>query len=303
MNSIDPRPNSPSTDGERDELVGRGVVRRHAAAVVRDVQLELRRREADRAVGQRGADEHLHRRDLVGRRRALRRVVAHDEAADRAVAHVGADVHADAALEPVEEGAEATAPVGDALGERVGRHALDPAEHLQQPRDVLGLRRREGEPAVAGEERGDAVPRRGRRRRVPVQLRVVVRVHVDEAGRDEQAVGVDHRAQRSRRAVRSRRSGRRRPRRRRCGPGRRCRRRRCRPGSGGQASMPYERHRVEAVERAALGVGQVVVVLAQLVDDAGVLRVVVREVRRPDDSGRRRRSGRAVPACARRGRS
>src|SRR3954463_4128703 len=40
--------------------------------------------------------------------------------------------------------------------------------------------------------------------------------------------------------------------------------------------------RVEAVQRATVCVGQVVVVLSQLVDHAGVLRVVVREVRGPD---------------------
>src|SRR3954466_9011557 len=59
-----------------------------------------------------------------------------------------------------------------------------------------------------------------------------------------------------------------------------------------------ERARVEPVERLALRLGQAVVVLAQLVDHAGVLRVVVREVRRPDvavdaDQGRER-TGRAL---------
>src|SRR5215212_8081980 len=40
--------------------------------------------------------------------------------------------------------------------------------------------------------------------------------------------------------------------------------------------------RVETVQRATVRVGQVVVVLSQLVDHAGVLRVVVGKVRRPD---------------------
>src|SRR5262245_21188710 len=43
-----------------------------------------------------------------------------------------------------------------------------------------------------------------------------------------------------------------------------------------------EVERVEAVERLSRGVGQLVVVLTQLIDHAGVLRVVVREVGRPD---------------------
>src|SRR5690606_17134125 len=45
-----------------------------------------------------------------------------------------------------------------------------------------------------------------------------------------------------------------------------------------------ERTRVQPVERLALPVGEVVVVLAQLVDHTGVLRVVVGEVRRPDEA-------------------
>src|SRR3954467_11219139 len=40
--------------------------------------------------------------------------------------------------------------------------------------------------------------------------------------------------------------------------------------------------RVEPVQRATVCVGQVVVVLSQLVDHTGILGVVVREVRRPD---------------------
>ena len=89
--------------------------------------------------------------------------------------------------------------------------------------------RREGEPAVAGHDRRDAVQARRRRGRVPEELRVVVRVRVDEAGRDDQAVGVDDLVRgivvdRRRRRRRDRRAPRRRP----AAPARRCRRRRSR---------------------------------------------------------------------------
>ena len=85
--------------------------------------------------------------------------------------------------------------------------------------EVVGLRRREREAAVAGEERGDAVPRRGRRGRIPVELRVVVRVDVDEAGRDREPVGVDTSRARRRRCDRRDDRARRARRRRRCAAG------------------------------------------------------------------------------------
>ena len=75
--------------------------------------------------------------------------------------------------------------------QRVRAHPLDAAEHQHEPRDVVRFGGAQGEPAVAGEDRGHAVPRSGRRGRVPVQLRVVVGVDVDEARRDGQTVGVD----------------------------------------------------------------------------------------------------------------
>ena len=143
---------------QRHQLLRCRVVRRHAATIVRHVQLELRRREPDRAVGKRGPYQRLHCCNLVIGCRALRRVVPHDVATDCAVPDVGAHVHADPALQPTEEVAERSAAERHAFGERVGGHAFDPAQHLEEPRKVGGLRRREGEPAVAGEQRGHAVP-------------------------------------------------------------------------------------------------------------------------------------------------
>ena len=91
-----------------------------------------------------------------------------------------------------EEGAEAAALERDAGRERVGVHALDAGERVQEPLEVLAARRREREPAVAGDDGGDAVPRRRRRGRLEHQLRVVVRVDVDEAGREHEPVGFEH---------------------------------------------------------------------------------------------------------------
>ena len=177
--------------GEGDQLLRLGQVRRDRPAVVPDVEVELRRREPDRTIGQRDAQQAAHRVDLLRRGGPLRRLVAHHPPPERAVAHIGSHVDADATVEPVEEVGERPTAEGDTLDQRIGRHALDTAEHLQQPPHVVGLGRREGEPAVAGQHSGDAVPRRRRRRRLEVQLGVVVGVDVDEPGGDGQPPGVD----------------------------------------------------------------------------------------------------------------
>ena len=51
--------------------------------------------------------------------------------------------------------------------------------------------RREADAAIAEQDRGDAMPARRRQQRVPHRLAVVMRVHVDPAGGDQEAVGVD----------------------------------------------------------------------------------------------------------------
>ena len=75
--------------------------------------------------------------------------------------------------------------------ERRRAHAFDPRQRLQQEVEVLWLGRREAEPAIADDHRGDSVPTRRRARRFEHQLRVEVGVDVDEAGREHQTIGVD----------------------------------------------------------------------------------------------------------------
>ena len=91
------------------------------------------------------------------------------------------------AVDAVEVLAEAPPVPRHAFGERGERHALDPRQHAHQVVAVLGSERRDREAAVAADHRRDAVQRRRRQRRVPEHLRVVVRVDVDEAGRDDLA--------------------------------------------------------------------------------------------------------------------
>ena len=56
---------------------------------------------------------------------------------------------------------------------------------------MLLLHRREADAAIAEHHRGDAVPARRREQRVPHRLPVIMRVHVDPAGRDQKPGRVD----------------------------------------------------------------------------------------------------------------
>ena len=108
------------------------------------------------------------------------------------------------------------APV-DAGAQRVERHALDMRQVAHGEVAVRGLAGRDGEAAIAQDGRGDAERRRGIDEGIPGDLRVVMGVAVDDAGRQRQAVGL-HRllggaelAARWRRSCRPSRRGRRAP--------------------------------------------------------------------------------------------
>ena len=161
------------------------------------------------------AHQVLHRADLVGARGAHRGVVAHDEAAHRGVADVAAGVDRDATLEAAARSRRsrrpATHPGASASGDMPSTRLSICASHSMSS----GRAGASVKPQLPVEHRGDAVPRRRRRERIPVELRVVVRVDVDEARRDDQPVGVDHAPRRTVDPPDARRCGRRAPRRRR----------------------------------------------------------------------------------------
>ena len=113
------------------------------------------------------------------------------------MAHHEADVESERQrLDDVEELRERPPRERDAGGERLDRDRLDPGEQSRQEVFVAGLHRREGEATVPGNHRGDPVQRRRRQCLVPEDLRVVVRVEVDEAGDHREPVGVDRPASR-----------------------------------------------------------------------------------------------------------
>ena len=135
-------------------------------------------------------------RDLVGGGRALGRFLAHDVQAQRRVAEQGRDIDRRAALlqrvEILREGLERPVMPRPA-SQRVEAHALDLLERLHDQLAMDRLGRRDAEAAIADHRRGDAMPGRDAEHAVPQDLGVVVRVHVDEARRDDLAGGVDGR--------------------------------------------------------------------------------------------------------------
>jgi hypothetical protein len=81
---------------------------------------------------------------------------------------------------------------GHTGGQRVEAHVLHVLERAGQQRHAFGPDGRDGEPAVAGDDRRHAVKGGGRQVRVPEDLGVVVGVDVDETRGDDLAGGVEH---------------------------------------------------------------------------------------------------------------
>lgn len=111
----------------------------------------------------------------------------------RAVAHHEARVDGGPALQRVQVLAEGVPVPRRALLQRDQGHALHLGHHPPCVVRVLrpvGVERRQREAAVAARDGGHAVVHGGGGVRVPEQLGVVVRVRVDEAGREHQPGGV-----------------------------------------------------------------------------------------------------------------
>ena len=169
-----------------------GEARRHRPPAVALVRLRGRRREARRARGHRLPHDVGHRRELVVGGVALVAVVAHHEEPDRGVADVRGEVEdAAVALDGVEVLGEGLEVPRDPGLQRGQAHVLDVVQRARDELAVLGPARRDREPAVAGDDARDAMPRRRRERGVPVDLRVVVRVDVDEPRGHHVPVGLE----------------------------------------------------------------------------------------------------------------
>jgi len=184
---------------ERDERRPVGAEPRAAAydwTFVMDT-VEGPHRSVAEVARERAPELLLHRFEIVLARDLVEGALAHDVGAQGRVTHVPRVVDAlGQRLERVEElGVGGPRPLdaglhglrGDVLG------ALEVADDEASVR--LGARG-EREAAIAHDDAGDAVPAGGGAERVPEDLGVHVGVPVDEAGRDDLAVGVDDLARR-----------------------------------------------------------------------------------------------------------
>ncbi len=173
---------------EREQL---GTVReagRDGIAVAVVVGRGLRARESHRTGVERTREQPRHRIDVVVGRGHAGGGLAHDRPAQRAVPDEEAGVHGEAAGgEGVEIAAEVVPAPRHAGLERRERDALDARHEAREVVGVPGGGGCEPEAAVPAHHRGDPVARRRARGGVPQQLRVVVRVQVDEAGGDHAA--------------------------------------------------------------------------------------------------------------------
>ena len=182
---------------QRAELVVAGQARRHRDAAIAVVVLEGRGAQPDGAGRQRFVEQRRHLREFVGRRLALGACIAHHHGAQRRVRAEGGDVGRDATPgDEVEVAREIVELPVDALAQRVERHRLDLGE-IPEQRVARGRRRRgNAEAAIADHHRRDAQRRRRRGRGIPGELRVVMGVDVDHAGRQHQARRVHRLARR-----------------------------------------------------------------------------------------------------------
>ena len=108
------------------------------------------------------------------------------------VGDLGVDVdRAWPALQRIEEIVKRLPLPGQPVGEDDAGDLFYPLHHLHQRSAMLRAHGGETDAAIAEHRRGDAVPARRSEQRIPHRLSVVVRVHVDPAGRHQQARRVD----------------------------------------------------------------------------------------------------------------
>ncbi len=153
-----------------------------ALAVV--VGVRLRRRQPQCTVAKRNTEQRGHLFDLLRRRLATHRVIAHRRQPNRTVAHQKTGVDGRAPVESCQPVAERRPLPVEAGAQRFERHTLDPGQHPGEVVLLVGPRGSEREATVSAEHRGDTVLHRRARGGIPEQLGVVVRVQIDEARRE-----------------------------------------------------------------------------------------------------------------------
>ena len=177
-----------------EDLVLGGEGAGHRLPVDRLVDDRPRGGEAERALAHGVLDDPGHRLHVVrGRCLVVGTALAHDVRADRAVRDLQADVHgARDRVDGVEVLPERLPGPVESGGERHARDVLDPFHQPDQPVVAIRTSGCEADPAVAADDRGHPVVGGRGEHRIPGHLPVVVGVDVDEPGRDQRTVGVDH---------------------------------------------------------------------------------------------------------------
>ncbi len=158
------------------------------------MDIGARRGEAERPGANRRFAQLRHLLDLVGSRNRfdVGAAIAHHIGAQRGVGHLGADVDRPThRVEQVEVLGERLPAPCHAFAQRGTGDVLDAFEQFDQELVLVGPDRGEPDAAVAEQDRGDPVDRRGRDVGVPGDLAVVVGVDVDPARRDDHPGGVD----------------------------------------------------------------------------------------------------------------
>ncbi len=178
---------------DADQLVGFGRERGCELTLARAVVERARRGEPERAGFDALTRDPRHRLDVVGRGDfPAGAALPHHVEPQRAVRHLHRDVDVEGPpVERVHELGERLPVPGETLLQHHARDVLDALHQLDEPVVISRAHRREPDAAVADDDRRDTVPRRRDHPLAPRRLAVVVRVDVDEAGRDEKTVGVD----------------------------------------------------------------------------------------------------------------
>ncbi len=183
--------------GQIVRLLDRHGVGRHRRAVevyVAVHPLQVGEAESDRSVVHRLVQELPHSCALGGGRRArLRGVDPHHEHHERVQRQIARQV------DPLRLSPQALHPlgIGDPVpGQRLAhggvRDLLGVHHHLHVALAELRRAGSEPEAAVADRDARHPVPRRGGAVGIPVNLRVVVSVRIDDPRRDDPPAGVDH---------------------------------------------------------------------------------------------------------------
>ena len=175
-----------------EQLRGIGVRSRNRSAIGQNMRREAVGRETHRAGVDRLRHDLGHLLLLGFGRLFFDRSLAHDVEANGTMAHESGHVETGVeALDRVEIAAVIFPIPREAVQNRVLRDVLDRLHHTREEFPVGRLAGRERHATVSHHDRRHAVPTHRRAMGIPTDLRIQMRVNVDEAGCDDVTVRID----------------------------------------------------------------------------------------------------------------